>query len=574
MRRPQKKHRLDKIVCAVLCLWLATTAPLCAQSSGFKATPSTLSFSYVVGDAKLPGQQALSISASSATPATFSAVVAGGPWLTLSPLAGSTPVSGKVSVNPSTLAVGTYTGTITLTTTDTVPLVAVVAVTLVVKAPLPTLTASPSPMALAYVLGDTAPSPLPLSLSTNGSILSYSVSAAGGNWISVSPKSGIIFPAFPATVNVTINPVALTPGSYKGTITIAAAQALNKSQTVTVNLTVNAGLPVLGSIWPTHVTQGSPATTITLNGSNFFSGTIVKAGTTTLSASLVGGNAMTAVIPASLLATAGTLSILTNNAGPGGGDSAAKTFTVDASAPTIGAVVNSASFLGGTVAPGEMVSIFGSGLGPETLTVFTPPTGGGTIATTLATTRVLFDTTAAPIIYTSSGQLSVMTPYDVAGKTTVAVRVEYNSVQSSAATINVAQSAPGVFTAAGTGSGAVVAFNFDETTGVYTLNTDSSLALKGSIVILYATGEGVTTPASTTGSIVAAPATTPNPAITVQVGGQEATMLYTGGVVGLVAGLVQINARLPTNIVPGKAVPLVVTMNGIQSQPGVTIGVK
>jgi uncharacterized protein (TIGR03437 family) len=554
--------------------WLAAGTQLQAQSAGFKVTPATLNFTYQIGDTKLPTPLNVTVSVSSSTQASFAATISGGPWLNISPAAAVTPASAKVSVNPSTLPVGTYTGTITLATSESTPQTAAITVTLIVRAPLPTLTATPSPMSLTYVRGDPAPSPLQLALSTSGSVLSYSVSAAGGNWLTVSPKSGVSFPAFPSAVNVTINPTTLAPGTYKGTLTVAAPQAANKSQTVTVNLTVNAGLPALDSIWPTQVTQGAPNTIITLTGSNFFSGTIVRADLTTLSATLIGPNVMTAVIPSTLLASAGTMSIVATNSGPGGGDSAAQTFTVASTAPTINAVVNAASFLSGAVAPGEMVSIFGSGLGPETLTTFTPPSGGGTIATTLAGTRVLFDTTAAPILFTASGQLGVMTPYDVAGKATVDVIVEYNSVQSAAVTLVVAQSAPGIFTAAGTGSGAAVAFNFDETTSAYTMNTDSALAPRGTIVVLFATGEGVTTPASTDGSLVTAPASAPNSAITVQIGGQEATVLYTGGVVGLVSGLIQINARVPLNVVPSKTSPLVVTMNGIQSQPGVTIGIK
>jgi len=555
-------------------VWCAASGPLAAQVTGFKATPTTMSFNYQLGDAKLPTAQSLSVSTSSAAQATFTTVIAGGPWLTMSPASGTTPLAAKVNVNPTSLAVGTYTGTLTLTTSGSTPATVVVAVTLVVKAPPPTLTASPSPMSVTYVRGDSDPSPMQLSLSTSGGVLSYSAALAGANWLSISPKSGVVFPAFPAAVTVTVNPAGMMPGTYKASINVSAQQAANKTQTVTVNLTVNAGLPALDSIWPTQVTAGAPATTITLNGSNFFSGTVVKAGTTTLSSTLVGSNTMTAVIPASLLASSGTLGIVATNNGPGGGDSSASTFTIANSEPTINAIVNSASFLGGTVAPGEMVTIFGTGLGPETLTTFVPPTGTAPIATTLSTTRVLFDTTPAAVIYTSAGQVAAMTPYDVAGKTTVAVRVEYSTVQSSQVTMNVAQSAPGIFTAAGTGSGAAVAFNLDETSGTYTLNSDSTLAQRGTIVAFFATGEGVTTPASTDGAIVSAPASGPNSALAVTIGGQDATVLYSGGVVGLVAGLIQINTRVPLNVAPGKSVPMILTINGIQSQPNVTIGIK
>jgi uncharacterized protein (TIGR03437 family) len=557
-------------------MWLFVLTPVAmwGQSAGFKAKPAAVSFSYTAGDAKLPAPLVVAVSVSSGTPPVFNSSVAGGPWLTVSPAAGTTPASLKVNANPTSLAVGTYSGTITLTTSESTPQTTIIDVTLMVKAPPPTLSAAPTPLSVTYVRGDPAPTPLPLTLTTSGALISYTAAAAGGKWLAVTPKSGAVFPAFGAALQVAVSPSDLAPGTYKGTINITAAQASNKSQSVTVNLTVNAGPPTLNTIWPATVTAGAGATTITLSGDNFYSGSIVKAGTTTLSSTLIGPNVMTAAIPSSMLSSTGTLNINVSNAGPGGGESATKVFTIASATPTIGAAVNAASFQTGAIAPGEMITIFGTGLGPDLLTVFIPPSSGGSIATTLAGTRVLFDTTAASVIYTSAGQVSVMTPYNVAGKSTVQLKVEYNSVQSAAVPMNVAVSAPGVFTSSGSGTGGIIAFNFDETTSTYTLNSDSALAPKGSIIVFYATGEGVTSPASTDGQIVAAPASTPNPAVTVQVGGKDATVLYTGGIVGLVAGLMQINARIPTDVAPGKAIPAVVTINGITSQPGITIGVK
>jgi uncharacterized protein (TIGR03437 family) len=162
----------------------------------------------------------------------------------------------------------------------------------------------------------------------------------------------------------------------------------------------------------------------------------------------------------------------------------------------------------------------------------------------------------------------------VAGKATVNVTVDYSSATSVPVTMNVANHAPGLFTAGGAGTGQAAALNFDEVANTYTLNSDTSLASKGSVVVLYATGEGVTTPASTDGSIVTTPAATPNPAISLQVGGKDAAILYTGGIPGLVAGMVQINARLATDTPAGKAVPVVLSINGAESQSLVTLGVR
>jgi len=165
----------------------------------------------------------------------------------------------------------------------------------------------------------------------------------------------------------------------------------------------------------------------------------------------------------------------------------------------------------------------------------------------------------------------VMVPYDVAGKVSVDIQVDYNGDASTAVTVPVSVSAPGIYTAGGTGAGAAAAFNFDAVTGNYTLNTEATAAPKGGVIVFYATGEGGT---GTDGMLVTSPSLTPNPSVSVTVGTATATVLYSGGVVGLVNGLMQINAQLPNEMTAGKALPLTLTINGQQSQTGVTVSVK
>jgi len=570
--REIRTKRLPALLAAGL--WAAAIAPAQTTAPPLKASPATMTFSHTEGADKLPATQTLAISGgSTASPLNYQITIGGGPWLVATPMTGTAPASVKVTVNPTSLTVGTFTGTITVSsvggsTTQT----ATVSVTLTVKGTAPTLSAAPNPVSLSYVRGGTVPDAAKVKLTTSGALLPYTVATAGGTWLTVTPKSGIVFPAFATELSVAVSPASLAPGAYKGTITITAAQAANKTTTVNVTLTVSAGLPTVTSIWPEEAVQGAPATTITVTGTNFFSGTTIKAGSTTLSSTLLGPDAMTAVIPSTLLAAAGTLSIVANNTGTGGGDSTpAKDFTVHAPGPNVTAVVNAASFVGGSVAPGEMVVLFGRSLGPSSVTSFDPPATGSPIATTLAGTTVNFDSTAAPVIYTSANQVAVMVPYNVAGKTNVQITVDYNGATSTAVTVPVAVSAPGIFTASGTGGGPAAAFNYDSASGNYTLNTEATGAAKGSIIVFYATGEGGT---GTDGMLVTTPSVTPNPAVSVTVGTATATVLYTGGIVGMVQGLMQINAQLPSDMTAGKALPLVVTINGQASQTGVTVTVK
>ncbi len=78
---------------------------------------------------------------------------------------------------------------------------------------------------------------------------------------------------------------------------------------------------------------------------------------------------------------------------PGGGTSAAQSFTVYPPGPRITSVTNGASFVPGSVCPGEYVSIFGTGLGPDAIVTFQAPTGTNPIASTLAGVQVFFGAT-------------------------------------------------------------------------------------------------------------------------------------------------------------------------------------
>lgn len=553
-------------IMAAALLWAAP-----AQAQTLKATPASLSFSYTLGSTTIPAAQTLAVAPASGSALTFTAAVVGGPWVTVTPDSGKTNASLKVTVNPTSLAVGTYTGYIALTPTGGTALN--VAVTLSVKAPPATLVVTPSPVTLSYTRGDPAPAAVALSLNGGGALLSFTVTISGATWLSATPKSGIIFPAFSSQVALTVDPTGLNPGTYKGTIKIDAPSAANKSQTVTFSLTVNPGTPVLSSIFPAGATQGSAATTVTLTGSNFYTGTTVTAKGQTLTAALLGPTVMQATIPASLMATAGNLNVAVSNPDPGGGTSDDQSFTVYAPGPRITGITNGASFQGGTIAPGEFVSIFGSGLGPDSIVTFQQPTGSTPLATTLAGVTVYFASTPAPLVFVSATQIAAMVPYDVLGPG-LNVTVDYNGSTSVVFPVAVMPTSPGLFALGSSGAGAGAVFNENASTGELTLNTETNAATKGSTIWLYATGIGATTPAGNDGEIAAVSTDFTAPTATLNIGGADVTPTYFGPAPGLVSGLVLIKATVPTSIAAGKAVPILLGIGTTYSQDGVTITVK
>lgn len=242
--------------------------------------------------------------------------------------------------------------------------------------------------------------------------------------------------------------------------------------------------------------------------------------------------------------------------------------------PQIAAIDNSASFApasgaSGVVAPGEIVSIFGTNLGPST-GVGLQLTSSGSVATTLGGTQVLFDGKAAALTYASNLQVNAVVPFEVAGQATTAMTVTYQEGASASSILNVQAASPGIYTLDGSGSGAGAVLNQDSS-----INSVARPAARGSVIQIYLTGGGVTNPASTDASI-----TSSNPlpylalATTATIGGLPAEVRYWGGAPGAIAGLVQVNATVPSGVTPGSSVPLLVTIGNWTSQKGVTIAVN
>jgi len=225
--------------------------------------------------------------------------------------------------------------------------------------------------------------------------------------------------------------------------------------------------------------------------------------------------------------------------------------TLTVSGPRIfsGCVVNAASYVGGGVAPGEIVTIFGSAMGPPEL-VPARLTGDRRLAATLADTRILFNGVPAPLFYVSDKQSSAIVPYGMAGQSFVDVQAEYKGVRSEAVTVPVLTSRPGIFSLDGSGRGQGAILNEDGS-----LNSPSNPARRGSVITLFATGGGEAAPGVVDGQIVSGilPRTSLPVSASFDIGSglpsKQAEVLYAGGVPGSVAGLLQVNLRVPANAV-------------------------
>ena len=242
--------------------------------------------------------------------------------------------------------------------------------------------------------------------------------------------------------------------------------------------------------------------------------------------------------------------------------------------PPLKSVVNAASYIGGTVSPGEMVTLFGVGIGPVAAAGATTDPATGKLFTTIGGVQVLFNGIPAPMIYASSTQVSAVVPYEMAPVVSPSVWIKYAGQTSNAYQLTTAATAPGLFTQNASGSGPGSILNQD-----YSVNGPNNAAAKGSIVMVYLTGEGQTSPPSVTGTITTAtlppPQVTPAPvlAVGVTINGQPALYVYAGEAPELVAGMMQLNVQIPANA-PSGDLQIVVSVGGNVTQNGVTVSVQ
>lgn len=219
-------------------------------------------------------------------------------------------------------------------------------------------------------------------------------------------------------------------------------------------------------------------------------------------------------------------------------------------------VANAGTLRAGAVAPGEIISIFGFGVGPAV------PAGlqldsAGRVATQLGGTQVLFDGVAAPLVYVSATQVNAIVPYAVRGPATTRVQVIFQGRPTNTISLPVVASAPGVFGITNADGG---------------INMASNPSEPGGVLVLYGTGEGQTVPAGVDGAVATSVFPKPVLPVTVQVGGQTAEILYAGAAPGFVSGVLQVNFRLPEGV--NGTAPLLLKIGEATTPAGVNVFVK
>lgn len=218
-------------------------------------------------------------------------------------------------------------------------------------------------------------------------------------------------------------------------------------------------------------------------------------------------------------------------------------------------VVNAASYqpITASLAPGELITLFGTGLSSVTMSM----QGGQAFPTTLGKVSVSINNIPCPIYYVSATQLAVIVPYEVASNQTglANIQVTNNGTASNVVQMYLTDSAPGSFSQSQSGIGLAAALH--ATTGA--LITDNNPVQAGEYISLYLTGLGTVSPPISDGALGPL-----NPLSTSDLfdagnlavffndygdngsTGNMGTIEFAGLAPGL-AGLYQINVQVPTS---------------------------
>jgi len=554
--------------------------------------PTALTFNAALNGAS-PAAQSISVTSNGAVNFSISSSTTSGTWLSTSQSAGVTPATITVFVNSSGLALGTYTGTITFSANGVNQNVGVTLNVTTTGGGGGNITSNKTSVTFTGQAGGSNPASQTVNItSTSGTAVAVSTTSStssGGNWLTITP-SGTTTPVV-LTVNAALG--TLTAGTYNGTITVTPTGG--SVLTIPVSFAVSANNTVSAS--PTTLTfsyragdQPPAAQTVNVTGGGSsgglaFTATASSTGnwlSVTPTSGTTPGSLSVSISPTGLNASAtpytGTITV----AGSGtatGSTTVNVSLTVTAPLPTVSKVTHAGSFATSTaISPGEIITLFGTNIGPTTPAGLTLDTTGK-VATTIGGVQVLVSGYASPMVYASATQVSAVVPYEVQllSFSGADILIKFAGQTSNATHTNIATTQPGLFTlnSSGTGPGAILNSNGS-------VNSPTNPAAKGDVVVLYLSGEGQTNPAGVTGKVTTVSSTgplTPAPLLPIAIligpsGSQQAAnYVFAGEAPGFVSGVLQLNVQLPATVPTGDQ-QIIVSIGSNSSQSGVTVSVK
>jgi uncharacterized protein (TIGR03437 family) len=530
-------------------------------------------------------------------------VLPGASWLTVTTPGGTStsdaPAAAAFALDSTAagaLAAGTYYGTIRVTSNAVLNSPQDFAVVLTVAPATGSAVPNPSPQGLLFISGGGTLPPQTVQVSSGGAgSVSFQASASttdGRTWLSVTPATGTATAAAPAPTTVTANPTGLAAGTYYGSVSYAGAGAAVRS--VSVTLLVPSG----GASDAKDAVSGLRPAAAGCAASQIAVARIVPVGGFSYAAGLpapislrLADNCGNAVVNGRVVASFSngdspvTLQLANATSGLYSGTwtprQAALQATISAAVTAPGLPAATTEFkgtitpgtapvltplgtlhvfspqIGGALAPGTIVQIYGSNFATQTVAASTLP-----LPTTLAGTSVIIGGILAPLYYVSPGQINAQAPFELAANHQYQVVINSGGVLSTPDSIQTVAEAPGF---AALASGAVIAIHGDGS-----LVSASAPAAPGEYLTIFGAGLGATdnvvatgaaTPASPLSRVLSPP--------TLTIDAQPVPVLFAGLTPSLV-GLYQINFQVPADAANG-SLALQVTQDGVPANSAVLI---
>lgn len=213
----------------------------------------------------------------------------------------------------------------------------------------------------SQVVGTTsAPNALTITNTSTAANLQISSISVASPYSESDSCSNAIAPGQVCNIAVMFSPS--TTGSQSGQLVINSNGAQQK---ISLSGTGTLPVPAIAAVSPASIFNGSPNFSITVTGSNFSSSSVVQwvanSTTTSLTTSYVNSTTLQATVTSALVTAAGSAQVKVFTSTPGGGTSAAKTFTITTNNPPTGAL-ESALYQGSfttTVPQGGVVHVSG-----------------------------------------------------------------------------------------------------------------------------------------------------------------------------------------------------------------------
>jgi len=485
----------------------------------------------------------------------------------------------NIGFQTTTLARGTYTGTLTVRDPNAID--APQSVTVTVQA------GGGVPDRVDFYLPPTGGTS-EVAFTTNSELRSTVTTATGGSWLSLALDGSGTF-RFSYPYRVVGRQIASTPvGTYQGSIVTSGSTFAGDNRTVPVTLNVTAQpiavasttnlkfrIPQSGKLSQYLVMSNRGQGTLAISGATFAPGTTGGAWLT-LTPEATNSALIKADADAGTLALGVYTGVITVNSNAANGPTRVPaTLEVIAAGPplsSVGSVLNIGTYARNEpLAQGGATAVFGEQFVP----LGTAPAGAESTPypTTISGVQVFVNNTPAPLYYVSYNQVNFLIPYETpVGEATI--RVDRAGQRGNTVSVTIERRVPRIMTFSNFAGDYGIIVN--ATQGGFPLPTSLGVpggapAKPGDVLVIYAIGLGATDPPVASG--VASPAdplavVSPNPVVIFGTPGPfslfSADPFFAGLVPGFM-GLYQINVIVPEGVPTGNSVPISLGVESFQS---------